>query len=146
VGAHAVGGVVLDFGNDVVGLHEVDKGSGAELFNGHLLLLVTTVVMSLERKQLRAMLEKNVRVNSNNPQTHSLCVLLCERSQTTSSTDNGNGLTWTGTRFLETLVDSDTGAKDWSDTVQGNLLVETGNVCGLGNGVLLEGSIDSVAR
>lgn len=88
---------------------------------------------------------KNIRVNGNNSQTHSLGVLLCKRSQTASSTDNGDGLTGSGARFLEALVDCDTSAKDRCDTIEGNLLVKSGDVGRFGNGVLLEGTVDGVA-
>lgn len=72
--------------------------------------------------------------------------MLSKRTQTTTGTNNGKGLTRLDTRLLQTLVDGDTGAQNGSDGVQGNILGEDGDVSGLGDTELLEGSVDSVAR
>lgn len=81
---------VLD---DVVALHEIDESIGTEVFT-KLLLVITSV-------------------NADGTETHGLGVLLSERSESTTSTDNGDGLTWLSTRLLQPLVDGDTGTWNW---------------------------------
>jgi len=71
--------------------------------------------------------------------------LLRQRSETAASADDGDGLAGSGAGFLQALVHGDTGAEDGCDTIERNLLVETRDVGGFGDGVLLEGSIDGVA-
>jgi hypothetical protein len=111
----------------VLACSEIDEGIGAQLLQAHLLLLVT-------------------RVNGNHLETHGTSVLLSERSKSTTSTDNGDGLAWASTRLLKTLVDGDTGAENWGDGIEWDFFWNAGNVCGLCNGVLLEGSVDCVSR
>lgn len=69
---------VLD---DVLAGGEVDERAGTKLFHAHLLLLLTGV-------------------NGDDPQTHGLGVLLGEGSESTTGTDNGDGLAWASTGFL----------------------------------------------
>jgi hypothetical protein len=69
-----------------------------------------------------------------------------QRAETASSTDDGDKLAWFGTRFLQALVDGDTGAENGSDGVECAFFGNAGNVCGFGDAVLLKGAVDSVAR
>ena len=50
-----------------------------------------------------------------------------------------------GTRFLQTLVNSDTGTQNRCDGVECALLGDASDMCGFGNAVLLEGTIHGVA-
>jgi len=47
---------------------------------------------------------------------------------------------------LNYLVDSDTGTENWRNSLKIALLGNMGNMGGFGNAVLLEGTIDGVAR
>lgn len=114
---------VLD---DIAALGKVDERVRAKLLCAHLLLVVTSV-------------------DGNGPQSHGLSVLLGEGSESTSGTDDGDGLAWTGSRLLQSLVDGDTGAENWSDGIEGNVLVQTSDVGGFGDAVLLERAVDCVA-
>lgn len=98
----------------------------AELLQAHLLLVVTGV-------------------NGDGPQTHGLCVLLCNGTETTSSADNGDGLAGPGARLLKALVDGDTGAENWCNGLEVNVLVDARDVGGLGDAVFLEGTVDGVS-
>lgn len=59
---------------------EVDKRIGTEVV-AHLFLLLASI-------------------NGNDAETHSLCILLSKRTKTTTSTDNGDGLTGLSTGLL----------------------------------------------
>lgn len=52
------------------------------------------------------------RVDGDDSQSHSLSVLLGKRTETTTRTHDGNGLSWSCLRLLQTFVDGDTGAED----------------------------------
>lgn len=126
VGAETVlsGGLhVLD---DVLALGEIDECVRPELL-AHLLLLLSGI-------------------DGNGSETHGLCVLLSERTETSSSSDDGYSLAWAGTGLLETLVHGDTGTENWGDLVEWDFFGDSGNVCGLGDTVLLEGSVNCVTR
>lgn len=115
----------LDVLDDVRAGGEVDEGFGAQLLQAHLLLLVTSV-------------------NGDDSQTHSASILLGEGAETTTGTDNGDGLAWASARLLQALVDGDTCAKNWGNGSEVAFLWYTGNVGRLGNAVLLEGAVDGV--
>ena len=85
----------LDVLDDVGGGGKVDESIGAKIL-AELPLLRTGV-------------------NANGTETHGLGVLLSERAQSTTGTDDGDGLTWLGTRLLQALVDGDTGA--WNSSI-----------------------------
>ena len=127
VWAKTVFGSSLHILDDVLALGEVDECVGAELLQAHLPLLITTV-------------------DGNSPQAHSAGVLLCERTETTTGTYNGDSLTWLGSRLLQSLVDGNTGAQHGRDRGKVTFLGNASCVCCLGNAVLLEGAIDGVAR
>ena len=105
---------------------EVDEGAGTELLHAHLLLLISGV-------------------DGDDLQTHGLCVLLGKGSESTTSTDNSDGLAGLGSRLLQALVDGDTSAQNWSDGIEGDVLVKASDVGCLGDAVLLEGSVDGVS-
>lgn len=126
VGSLAVLSRLLDLLDNVLARSEIDKGSSTELLKTHLLLLLASI-------------------DGNDPQAHSFCVLLGKGSKTATGSDNRNSLTRTGTRFLETLVNGDTGAQYGCNCVEGNVLVKASDMCCLGDGVLLESAVDGVA-
>lgn len=78
------------------------------------------------------------RVDGDDLETHSPGVLLSQRTKTTTSTNDGNSLTWLGTRFLQTLVHSDTRTKNWRYLIERNTIWNVSNMLGRRNGVLLE--------
>ena len=121
-----VGGGSLDLSNEVARGLEIDKGSSTEL-GAHVALLVAAV-------------------DGNGVQTHGLGVLDGEGAETTTGTDNGDVLAGLGTGLLKSLVDGDTGAENGRDGLEIALLGDAGNVGSLGDGVLLEGTVDSVTR
>ena len=118
-------GGCLDILDEVLAGAEVNEGVRAELLQAHLFLLVTSV-------------------DGDGSEAHGLGVLLSERPEPTTSTDNGDGLAGLGTGFLQSLVHGDTGTQDGGNGIKGNVLVQTSNMCSLGNAVLLESSVDSV--
>ena len=126
VGSEAVACCSLDVLDEVGALCKVDKVRGAKLVQAHFLLLITGV-------------------DADNAQAHGLCVLAGEGAETSTGANDGDGLAWSGARLLESLVDGDTGAQDGRDGGEVALLGDAGDVGGLGDGVLLEGAVDSVA-
>lgn len=116
----------LDVLDNVGALGEVDEGLRAQLLQAHLLLLIAGI-------------------DGDHSQTHSLGVLLGKGTETTTGTDNGDGLAGTSTRLLQTLVDGDTCAENRSDGSEIAVLWYPSNMSGLGNAVLLEGSVNGVA-
>jgi len=124
VRAKAIVGSSLDISDDVLSLCEVDEGLGTER-HAHLLLLLTTI-------------------NGNGMDTHSLGVLNSDGTETTTSTDDSKRLAGLDTGLLDTLVDGDTGAENGGDGLKVTLLRDASNVDSLGDGVLLERSIDGV--
>jgi hypothetical protein len=93
VGTKTIFGGSLDILDNILALAEVDECVRAQLL-AHLLLVVTGI-------------------NGDSADTHGLAVLLSERTETTTSTDNGDCLSRTSTRLFDTLVDGDTSTKDW---------------------------------
>lgn len=126
VGTKAVLGSGLHILDDVGALGEVDESSGAHAL-AHGLLLIAGI-------------------DGDGVNTHSLSVLQGKGAETTTGTNDGNGLTGAHTRLLDTLVDGDTGAEDGSDGGKIAALGYPCNVGGLSDGVLLEGTVDRVAR
>jgi hypothetical protein len=124
VRSETIGGGSLDISDKVLGCGKVDISSSSELL-GELSLLLTTI-------------------DGNGVDTHGLAVLDSDGTETTTSTDDGNGLTGLDTGLLKTLVDGDTGAENGGDGLEVALLRNASNVDSLGNGVLLERSIDGV--
>jgi len=122
----SVFGRLLHLLDHVLASGEIDECLCAHLLQAHLPLLLTGV-------------------NGNHVQAHGFGVLLGEGSETATSTDDGDGLARLSVRLLQTLVDCDTGAEDGCDCVEGNVFVEAGDVSGLGDAVLLEGTVDGVA-
>jgi len=102
VGTKAVLGGRLDILDDILALAEVDEGVGSELL-AHLLLVVSGI-------------------DGNCADAHGLAVLLCERTKTTTSTDNGDCLAGADTGLLDALVDGNTGAQNGGDSVEGDVL------------------------
>lgn len=84
-------------------------------------------------------------VDRNGTKSHCLGVLQSQRSESTSGADNGDSLAGTGSRLLQSLVDGDTGTEDRSDSIKGNFLGKLRRMTGLGDGILLERTIDGVA-
>lgn len=115
----------LNIADDVLAAHKIDVVLSTKL-GGHSFLLLTTI-------------------NGNDFETHRLRVLASERPKSTSSADNCNCLTRSCSRLLQSLVDSNTGAENGCNGFEIALLGNTGNVCGLGDAVLLECSVDCVA-
>lgn len=122
-----IGCCLLYIGNDVLGGSKIDECFTTELLSDHLLLLVTSV-------------------NTDDTAAHSLSVLASERSETTTSTDNGDPLAGLDTGLLQTLVDGNTGAENRCNGIKSTLLGDASNVSSLSNAVLLEGAVDCVAR
>lgn len=104
---------------------EVDECLRAELL-AHLLLLLTSV-------------------NGNCSQTHRLRILQSKGAETATSTNDSDCLTWANTRLLQALVDGDTCAENRGDCSKIHVLREAGDVCSLGDGILLEGAVYGVA-
>jgi len=71
--------------------------------------------------------------------------LLSIYTKSTTSAHNGDGFAWACSRFLQTFVDGDTSAENGCDGCEVRVLVQTGDVCGAANGVLLERTIGGVA-
>lgn len=71
--------------------------------------------------------------------------MLSKRTETTASADDGNGLSRAHTRLLDALVDGDTSAEDWCYALQRDVLRESSHVGGLGDSILLEGTINGVS-
>jgi hypothetical protein len=69
-----------------------------------------------------------------------------QRTETASSTDDGDELAGPSTRLLQALVDGDTGAENGSDGGEVAVLGDARHVCSFGNAVLLESAVDSVTR
>lgn len=84
-------------------------------------------------------------IDGEDVETHGLGVLASKGAEPTAGTDDGDGLAWAGAGLLESLVDGDTGAKDWGDGGEVNVLWNAGYVGGFADGVLLEGTVDGVA-
>jgi hypothetical protein len=116
----------LDILDHVLAGGKVDERTSTELLQAHLLLLVS-------------------RVDSDDLQAHCFCVLLGKGSESTASADNSDSLARLGSRLLQSLVDGDTGAQNWGDGIEGDVLVEASDVSCLGDAVLLEGSVDGVS-
>jgi hypothetical protein len=125
VRSETIGGGSLDISDKVLGCGKVDISSSSELL-GELSLLLTTI-------------------DGNGVDTHGLAVLDSDGTETTTSTDDGNGLTGLDTGLLKTLVDGDTGAENGGDGLKVALLGDASDVGSLGNGVLLERAIDGVS-
>jgi hypothetical protein len=92
VGTKTVFGGSLNVLDNVLALAEVNECVRAQLL-AHLLLIVTSV-------------------DGDRADTHGLAVLLSERTETTTSTDNGDSLSRASTGLFDTLVDGDTSAED----------------------------------
>jgi hypothetical protein len=69
-----------------------------------------------------------------------------QRTETASSTDDGDKLAGLSTGLLQALVDGDTGAENGSDGGEVAVLGDACHVCGFGNAVLLESAVNSVTR
>lgn len=123
-GAETVGGSSLDISDKVAGAQEVDVSRGTKTL-GELALLGATV-------------------DGDGMKTHGLGVLDSKRAETTTSTDDGNGVTRPGTGLLKALVDRDTGAQNGGHLLEVALLGNASDVGSLGNGILLEGTVDGV--
>lgn len=78
-------------------------------------------------------------------QTHGFSILAGKRSETASSSDNGNSLARTSSRLLQSLVNGNTGAENWGDSLEVAFFGNARNVGGFGNAVLLECAVDCVA-
>jgi len=124
-GTETIGGGSLDIGDKVGGLGEVNEGLSSEL-QGEVALLITTI-------------------DGNGVETHGLGVLDGNGAETTTGTDDGNVLARAGTRLLKTLVDGDTGAENGGDGLKIALLGNASDVGSLGDGVLLERTVDGVS-
>lgn len=124
VRAEAVAGGGLNLRDEVGRGGEVNIGGGTELL-AKLALLLTTI-------------------DGNGVDAHGLGILKSDGAETTTGTDNGNGLAGLDTGLLEALVDGDTGAQDRGDGLEVTLLGDAGNVSSLGDSVLLERAIDGV--
>ena len=116
----------LHIGNEVLRSSKINEYLTTEL-SYHLLLLVTSV-------------------NTDDTAAHSLSVLTSKGSETTTSTDDGDPLAGLDTGLLQALVDGDTRAENRCNSIESALLGDAGNVSGLGNAVLLEGTVDGVTR
>lgn len=119
-------GIGLDLLDEVLAVLEVDVLICAKLLT-HIRLLVSAV-------------------DGKDMETHGLGVLASQGTKSTACTDNGDGLAWTGTGLLESLVDGDTGAEDWGHGGEVNILWNAGYVGGFTDGVLLKGTVNGVAR
>jgi hypothetical protein len=126
VGTKTIRCGALYIGDEVLGSSKVDEYLTTEL-SDHLLLLVTSV-------------------NTDDTAAHSLSVLTSKRSETTTSTDDGDPLAGLNTGLLQALVDGDTGAENRCNGIKSALLGDAGNVSSLSNAVLLESTIDCVTR
>lgn len=78
-------------------------------------------------------------------ETHRLSILLCQGTQATASSDDGDRLARSSARLFQALVDRDTGAEHWRYLIQRNTLRNVGHVPGGSNTVLLEGTVHGVA-
>lgn len=125
MGPKAIGGGGLYVGDEVLGCSKVDKGLGTELLGTHLFLGVAGI-------------------NGDCAYPHGICVLYGERSETTTSTDNGCPLAGPDTRLLQALVDGDTGAKNGRNSIERQVLGNASDMCGFGNAVLLECAVDGI--
>lgn len=96
------------------------------MLEAHLLLVITSI-------------------DGNRLQAHSFCVLLRKRTESTAGADNGDGLARLSSRLFEALVYGDAGAENGGDCVEGDGLVDAGDVGRLCDAVLLEGAVDSIA-
>lgn len=123
--AKSVFGIGLDLLDEVLAVLEIDVLVRAKLL-AHVRLLVSAI-------------------DGEDVETHGLGVLASESAETTAGTDDGDGLAWASAGLLESLVDGDTGAEDWGDGGEVNVLWNAGYVGGFADGVLLEGTVDSVA-
>ena len=121
----SVFGIGLDLLDEVLAVLEVDVLVCAELLT-HIRLLVSAI-------------------DGEDVKTHGLGVLASEGTESTAGTDDGDGLAWAGARLLESLVDGDTGAENWSHGGEVNALWNAGYVGGFADGVLLEGTVNGVA-
>lgn len=92
MGTKTIFGGSLNVLDNILALAEVDECVRAQLL-AHLLLVVTGV-------------------NGDRADTHGLAVLLSERTETTTGTDDGDCLSRASTGLLDTLVDGNTGAED----------------------------------
>jgi hypothetical protein len=126
VGAQAVRGGGLDIGDEVLGGKEVDVGGGAQL-PGRLALLLAAV-------------------DGDGVDAHGLAVLQGHVAQATAGTGDGDPLPGADAGLLDALVDGYTRAQDGGDSLEAYALGDAGHVGGLGDGVLLEGTVDGVAR
>lgn len=126
VGAQAVGCGGLDVCDEVLGCEEVDVARSAQGLAGLALLLAA--------------------VDGDGVDAHGLAVLQGHVTETTTGTGDGDPLARADTGLLDSLVDSDTGAEDGGDGLKIHALGNTGHVGGLGDSVLLEGTVDGVAR
>jgi hypothetical protein len=124
VGTKAIRRSLLNVGHQVLGCSKIDEDFSTKL-GYHLLLLVTGV-------------------DTNDAASHSLRILARKRSETASSTDNGDPLAGLHTWLLQALVDGDTSAKDRGNGVKSTVLGDASDVSSLGNAVLLEGTVDGV--
>jgi len=125
VGSKAISSLRLDVFYNVLAGAKINESRGTKLIQTHILLLTASI-------------------NGDDTQTHGFGVLLGERAQTTASTDNGDGLAWPDAGLLQSLVYCDTGAENWRNGIEGDILWQPGNVSGLGDAVLLEGAVNSV--
>lgn len=125
MGSKTISGRSLHISDNVLAGHEINERTCAKLL-GHLSLLITTI-------------------NRNDLQTHSLSVLASQRAESTTSTNDGDGLARSGSRLLESLVDGDTGAENGRDGLKIAFLRNTSDMSSFGDAVFLEGTVDSVA-
>lgn len=126
VGAAAVGGGGLDLLDEVGRGGEVDVGVGTEGLAEVALL--------------------GAAVDGDGVDAHGLGVLEGDGTETATGADDGEGLAGADARLLDALVDGDTGAEHGGDGLEVDTLGDAGDVGGLGDGVLLEGSVNGVAR
>ncbi|TLD24396.1 hypothetical protein PspLS_06486 [Pyricularia sp. CBS 133598] len=127
VGAEAVGGGLAHVGHDVCRRGKVDKGGGAQLPQARLALLLA-------------------RVDGDDLQAHGPGVLHRHGAQAAARAHDGYKLARARARLLEALVDGDARAQHRRDGLEAHLLGQAGHEGGLGDGVLLEGAVDRVAR
>lgn len=94
----------LHIRDDILTRGKVHKSITPQLLETHLPLLIASI-------------------DSDTPQSHGLGVLLRQTSQSTTSADDGDSVTWPGAGFLQTFVDGDAGAEDGRHGVEGDVLV-----------------------
>lgn len=125
VWTESVFGIGLDILDEVLAVLEVDVLVCAKLL-AHIGLLVSAI-------------------DGEHVETHGLGILAGQRPEPTAGTDDGDGLAWTSSGLLESLIHGDTGTEDWGDGGEVNVLRNAGYVGSFADGILLERTIDGVA-